>query len=283
MKHAIITCSDSRYGDFLINHWLKSLKDNVNLNNTDVVVLDYGLSDSQVRELSDNKVIIVKCIKDGHVTSIRYRDMEKFLSNNKYDQVMSVDGGDIIFQEDISTLFKKNTNVIRAACEDLNLSFDTFFSASINKKYRRDIKKKLKGKKMINGGLIIGSRTLIVKLCNKYMSMMNDFETFGADQVIINYLLYINDFVELDNRYNFTVTTSKRKFNLKDGVFYFNNCIKIPVVHNSGNLSACRTIDNFGYGTEFNKIKYWNHFLLKSFYSIVDSIRQLSSVTCIDK
>ena len=44
MTHVIVTSSDSRYGDFLVRHWGRSLKTNVDLRDIDVVVLDYGLT-----------------------------------------------------------------------------------------------------------------------------------------------------------------------------------------------------------------------------------------------
>ena len=40
MKNTIITASDGNCGDFLVNHWMRSLKSNVDLKNIDVVVLD---------------------------------------------------------------------------------------------------------------------------------------------------------------------------------------------------------------------------------------------------
>jgi len=46
MKNLFITCSDEKCANFIINHWLKSLKANVNLSNIDIVVIDYGLTGS---------------------------------------------------------------------------------------------------------------------------------------------------------------------------------------------------------------------------------------------
>ena len=40
MKNVIITCCNAKYGDSLVNNWLKSLKENVNLSNVDLVVID---------------------------------------------------------------------------------------------------------------------------------------------------------------------------------------------------------------------------------------------------
>ncbi|HON14461.1 MAG TPA: hypothetical protein PK897_10070, partial [Treponema sp.] len=72
----IITASDKKYGDFLIEHWYASLRANTNLEHIDVAVLDYGLSVAQRFYLQSNGVIVRSCERDGHVTSIRYRDMK---------------------------------------------------------------------------------------------------------------------------------------------------------------------------------------------------------------
>jgi len=47
MRHLIATCSDARYGDFLLQHWLRSLQASVDLHDIDVAVLDYGLTPQQ--------------------------------------------------------------------------------------------------------------------------------------------------------------------------------------------------------------------------------------------
>jgi len=74
-KFVIITSSDLKFGDFLINHWLKSLLNNIDCKLVDIVILDYGLSEKQYRILLSKNVKIVKCIRDGCVNNLRYRDM----------------------------------------------------------------------------------------------------------------------------------------------------------------------------------------------------------------
>ena len=118
MKHVIITSSDAKYGNFLLNHWLRSLLENVQLYNTDVVVLDYGLNGDQRRRLSSAGIMVHPSLANGNITNIRYRDMARFLDGRSYDQVLSVDGGDIIFQGDISHLFDRDKSEFRGVCEE---------------------------------------------------------------------------------------------------------------------------------------------------------------------
>jgi hypothetical protein len=48
-NNSIITATDKKYGDFTIEYWYKSLKENVNLKNIDIAVIDYGMSENQIR------------------------------------------------------------------------------------------------------------------------------------------------------------------------------------------------------------------------------------------
>mgnify|MGYP001609911284 FL=1 len=113
LKNVIITCSNEKSGDFLTNHWIKSLKKNVDLKNIDVVVIDYGLNNFQKTKLLKEKVILFKGIKKYHIVNKRFFDAGKFLSKNKYDQILFIDGGDTIFQEDITDVFNKDKNTFR--------------------------------------------------------------------------------------------------------------------------------------------------------------------------
>ena len=256
MRDIIITSTDSKYGDFLINHWLKSLRHNVDLSNIDVLVLDYGLSREQKMLLKEEDVAIRKCKRNGSVVIIRYRDAADFLSKHEYGQVLLVDSGDIIFQDDIKKMFEKNKSQFRALCEkyfprDMNKSFSRFFTPG-------DIKKMqpvLKHRPMINSGVIIGPAKKIERLCEEVWNTIQDKTRFGPDQKVVNYVLYRDGFKMLDEGYNMVVATSKNGFYVKNGVFYFKNGIKIPIVHNAGNVSFLRPIENFGYGAGHNQVK----------------------------
>ena len=50
-KFLVISSSDSKYGDFLISHWLPSLMDNSDRAKVDIAVVDYGLTVSQKKQL----------------------------------------------------------------------------------------------------------------------------------------------------------------------------------------------------------------------------------------
>src|SRR3990167_6158702 len=103
-KYLIVTATDRKNGDFLIKHWLASLKKNVSLDQTDVLVLNYGLSLKQSAELQKADVFILKGSR-GHPVVMRFIDTGKFLAKNRYQQILSIDSGDVLFQGDIHPLF----------------------------------------------------------------------------------------------------------------------------------------------------------------------------------
>lgn len=259
MKNLIVTACDLKYGDFLVNHWLKSLKDNVNLRNIDILVLDYGLTENQVKVLKKEKVIVKKCVRNGHVVNLRFRDIYIFLSKHKYDQVLSIDGGDVIFQDDISHLFNENKKEFRVVVEK-TLLFN-FFKVRLTedlfeKEILGEMKKLLLNKNvMIGAGIIIGPANKFKVLAKKVFDTVKDKEKFWPDQMALNYFLFKDGFVELDNKYDFVLVTNYNKLKIKEGVFYFANGEKIPIVHNAGGSDMWRVVRKFGYGKEYNKRK----------------------------
>ena len=188
-KYAIITASDSKYGDFLVNNWYKSLLNHVNLKLVEIVILDYGLTSEQKNKLSLAKLI--SCKKDGHVTSLRYRDMSKFLEKNKYKWILSVDGGDIIFQDTIMPLFEEHLNKIGVVSEGLiapNHEF-VFISQPFSEDVSENILNELKNKKMLNGGVVIAPYKKFIQLCRFIIKNTKNPKFFGPDQVLLNYYL----------------------------------------------------------------------------------------------
>src|SRR3989344_1599804 len=256
MKHVIITTSDARFEDFVYNHWLKSLQANVNLSNIDVAIFDYGLSEEQVEELKKKGVIVYKCVKDNLVNNIRFRDAASFLKEKEYDQVMITDGGDLIFQTDISPLFEENKDQKRAACEDIQHVFeDLFMKDAFFEEDEKKIKKMLEGTQMVNVGVVLGPAKKFASLSEETIKMIKGMDKFGPDQLAINYILYRDGFVKLDRKYNFVITTSSREFRIEKGVFYFKDGEKIPIVHNAGRYDYSRPVENFGFGEDRNKLK----------------------------
>ncbi len=255
-QHIIITSSDQKYGDFVIDHWLHSLTDNVNLERIDVGILDYGLSTAQRFYLKQHGVRLIPGKKDAHVTVARFRDAGTFLSSNIYDQVMFTDGGDILFQSDISHLFNQDKTAYRATTEGIKSAFtlfvkDKFFSKKDTKVFYQS----LLLNPMINAGVLLGSREKMLNLCKEVWKRIVDPSEFGPDQVVVNYILHRDGFVSLPPTYNFVISTMEDTVSVQDGIFKTSNGEIISIVHNAGNLSFFRPIEHFGYGKDRNLLK----------------------------
>ncbi len=276
MANVIFTSSDHKYGDFLINHWLKSLKENSKLNETKIVVMDYGLTKEQKQKLKEKKVIVQKCKRYGHVTCIRWRDMGEFMKKNDFQQAISTDSGDIIFQGDITEVFKQNKDKIRAVTEDLHVSFEDFFTKGFFKKEEeKKIKQILRGKKMINAGFIVAPKKEFIEICEEFDKILINKNFFGPEQVAINYILYKKGFKELDKKYNFVITSNENEFKIKNGKFYMQNGKEIITVHNAGFNPIFRPIENFGYGKNHNKLKKHIYYTMRFIYKTYLQLKEL--------
>ena len=102
MRNAIITSSDQKCEQFVLKDWMKSLIDNVDLRIIDVIILDYGLSPEFREALKWCGAIIYPFHKNGAIPTVRFLDTSTIIRNSDYDQVMTCDGRDLIFQQDIS-------------------------------------------------------------------------------------------------------------------------------------------------------------------------------------
>lgn len=277
-QHLIITCADARYGEFLIKHWLKSLKGNVRLDGIDVAVIDYGLSDAQRALLHDADVQTMRATADGNITNIRYRDIAEFLKERTYDQVMAVDGGDLIFQSDVSPLFEEHKDSFRGVCEQRDVPFHDLLlpTTDMSREDYRKIFDFLHGKQTVNGGVILGPADRFGSLWESFDSLCNSLDVFGTDQLVINYLFYQDGFVELAKKYNFVIMTTTTPFTIQNGQFYNEADELIPIVHNAGMSSATRCVANFGYGPEYNRRKWVTPFVLHSLFATMNFGKRLT-------
>jgi hypothetical protein len=265
--YAIITASDRKYGDFLIEHWLRSLRENVCLDAIDVVVLDYGLSLAQRFYLEHQGVRLHKGERNGHVTVIRYRETRDLLDLSPYEQVCLCDSGDIIFQDDISGVFTHQPDQFRAVCEDSKPVFSFFIKDDFFRpEDRQRVTDAFLKNPVINGGLIIAPRERMCELCDVCLQMIVDKGHFGPDQLVVNTLLHEQGFVALDRRYNFVVATSAEPVQIRDGQILDQKGQRIAVVHNAGNFRFLRPIEQFGYGSGCNILRKEIYTALRGFY-----------------
>lgn len=253
----IYTASDKKFGDFVVDHWFRSLRECVDLSRIDVRVLDFGLSPAQRSHLENDGVGIRRCVRDGHVAVIRFRELALDLADSAYEQVLAVDGGDVVFQADIAPLFLENQDRFRAVEEDLKSGFEIFLKEEcFSRESIREIHRVTDARPQINAGFLLGPRDPFLDLCGEIDRMVLNKSDFGPDQVVVNKVLHETDFVPLPRGCNFVLATAQEGFLVENGFFYSMATLgKIPVVHNAGNWKFFRPVDDFGYGPGMNRIK----------------------------
>lgn len=255
--NAVYAASDRKYGDFLIEHWLRSLRASSSGTPLEVRILDYGLSTAQRYYLDHEGVRRIPCVRDGHPAVVRFRDMAADLERCPADQVLACDGGDILFQADLGPLFESQSGAIRAVAESIPSGFDAFLTDTFfTKADQRRLRSLLPGKPQINAGLLVGPGAAMARLGREVHRMVLRHDRFGPDQVAVNALLHSQGWTELDMGWNYVVATAGRPFVVEDGRFLFADTRQpIPVVHNAGNWSILRPIRNFGWGPGCNQLK----------------------------
>ena len=277
-KHVIITSSDVKVGDFLVNHWFKSLKENVNLKNIDVVVINYGLLDRQIKILESEGVIIVPGMKNHHIVNKRFFDAREFLKKNKYDQVLFIDSGDVIFQGDINGVLNKDKQTFRVVPLGMKILFFEWFLTYYGN-FEGQIKKRIwrvvKDKPVLNAGVIFAPQKKFIGLVEEMRKTVKNKSSFGPDQVVLNYYLYKNGFKVIDDKYNFMIVFAKDGFYVKKGIFYKESGEKVVIVHNAGQMDFFRPIESFGYGPNYNKLKPHIYNIKRSYYKVLSDYKKI--------
>lgn len=253
MKNVIITSTNMRDIDFVINDWYKSIKRNVNLENIDVVVIGFNLTKEKI-DIAKEKGLIIYEIHNSDINVIidRFIYSLEFLKNTEYKNVMFCDGGDLLFLDDISLFLntsKKEIEVVR------EYYYNNYFYSLINEKnFTKEnaliFKKLLKNKRVINAGVIVGNSNNIIHLFEELLSYVKK-KKFGPDQIILNYLLYRDGFKEIEENYNYILSAAREN--------YFKSKNKIKILHNAGGKNFFRLIRNFGIDNKnsINKIQYY--------------------------
>ena len=273
-KYVIVTASDRKYGDFLIEHWLASLRENTRLEGIDIAVLDYGLSVAQRFYLAGNGIRTRAGKRDGHVAVIRYRELKAFLSENpQYEQVLLCDSGDIVFQGDIAPVFALRPDAYRAVSEDYKPFFSVFIGPDFfGPEDRERLSECFVRNPMINGGFVAAPREKMMALADACLRTIKDHTKFGPDQIVLNGVLHAEGYVELDSLYNYVLATAKEGIRIKDGRFFTGQGREPVVVHNAGNVGLLRPIENFGYGAERNRLKEDVYAALQALYASTEGL-----------
>ena len=247
--HAIVTAACAHHGDFLVRHWLRSLRAHVDLARIDLVAIDLGLTAAQRAALDG--VHLIPGDPAGHPTVTRHKALARFLADCGYDQVLSVDGGDVIFQRDIGHLFEGGRERLRVVQQHYPAPLGLFLRG-LPRGRRRAFRRQLRRRKTLNGGFVLGPARRLRELAETVAALIADPGPYGTDQSVVTRQLYEWGFEALDETYNFVLGTTRDDFYVEDGIFYTSRGERIAVVHNAGFRAAFRFVRDFGYGPGYN-------------------------------
>lgn len=278
MRHAIFTLCDANCGDFLVDHWLKSLQENVDLSNIDIIVLDYGLTDEQRTAIESKGVVCRPCVRDALLNNLVYRDIAATLQEHDYDQVVLIDSGDVIFQADFSDVFERDKDQFRGACEEVDTSIHDVFMGrgDFTDENWKELSTFVRGKPTVNGSSLFAPARKYIALWDVFEKWCKSFDVFCTNQILVNYTIYKEGFVELDPKYNFVLVAKKFDYTIRDGVFYDKHGEIIPIVHNAGGKDRYRFFKNFGYGPEYNQRKWIAPYALRCLFWFVARAKRLT-------
>ena len=274
LKNIIITAANGKTGNFVIAHWLASLKQNVNLDTVDILVIDYGITPAQKKKLKQEGVIIMDGLRKYHIVNKRFFDAAAYLKKHVYNQVLFIDSGDVIFQGEIAHVFNMYPQSFRVVPLGKRILFYKWFVFNhFERDIKREIWKVINNKPVINAGVIFAPAKKFIELCDDMERLIRDKKEFGPDQIIVNYHLYKDTVKFIDSKYNFMMSTAYAGFRIRTGVFYKLNGEKVVIVHNAGQMDFFRPIYNFGYGKSYNQVKHVIYFLKRCTYYILETYK----------
>lgn len=241
---AIITYMDSYFVENLEYDFLTSLVDKIHYQGK-IVVLDYGIDEADVERLKEKfKIEVHKCNKIVPVFSNRYIDMSEVIDGfeENITHIMTVDGADVWFQDQLDGLFESTSNGVGCVEEKRIFGEDSFSNYCLNKiikDERNKVKEALSGKKVRNSGVICGPRSLMREVISNVADEIqnNAKEFFGVDQIYFNYEWYAlneENRVPLDEIYNFVMVSNADRYVEKDGCIFTDKGQLVTVVHNAG-------------------------------------------------
>jgi hypothetical protein len=271
--HLLYTyCNDGK-GDFLIEHWLESLRLNVSLSKIDVMVIDFGLSPKQRAILQHRGVLLWPGVADGRMSNVQYRHLAEFLrAHPAYDQVCYADCGDLVFQADISNLFERARAQFKVALEpDFNFGLHklTLGLKDFKPDKLSEVERVLGRQPTANCGFLIGPASEMAGIWTTYTVMCKSADVHGTDQLLINYIIRCKGFDELPRRYNYVLFLNAEHFYYDADNILHDQAGIVPVVHNAGQHDFARTIADFGYRQGRIKPRLYP-FAIRCLYRVLD-------------
>lgn len=243
---AVITCMDHNFEKNLLKDFLETIRFDADYDG-EIIVMDYGMTAETINQVKQQyNVTVIKCERDRHIFSIRFRDAAKIIAGlpEEITHVVLVDGGDVWFQAPLGELFNLCSNKL-GYVEERNSADPAFnyWNRRILERLSRDeasiLTRDFRGVRNKNAGMICGPRKTVVwmaRLIEKYVKNCG-VDVFGIDQIFFNFI--INQMEErkkimLPERFNYVLIDKVNHLNIKNNIVYDQDNNLVNVVHNAG-------------------------------------------------
>ena len=237
MKKAIITYCDANYEWELRRDFLKSLR-RVEFGGQ-VHILDYGLR----RAPKGPNLSVQRCSADMSVEQQRNRDIVKALEEIDADVVMTIDAGDVWFQENFDEVFEMCADRIGYVEEldDQSGDHKKWFMEKIKGLacMQEAVLALLEPWPLIGSGMLVGPRDKLAVLLGAVYRVTEqlDSDFFGVDQIALNYAVRSDRdgaYLSLPQTYDYVLITHRNEYLYRRGAVFDSEGHRVKIAHNAG-------------------------------------------------
>ncbi len=241
----IITCIDKNCEWYLINDFLPSL---FKYYSGTVAIIDYGLSDEALKEISKYNLHINKCDPVKQIVNIRMKHFSEFLESPLFKDethVMMIDGGDVWFQDSFDEIFelcKDHVGFVKAKDRGTYIWMENYIrliNQHVEEDFYHKIMGKIKDRSIAGAGMVCGPKEKMIKLLKDIYKFVEDvgYDSFCLDMIGLNYLVRSSGevFVSLPKTYDFNIIRFPQSVIYEEGIIYDSGKKRVKIVHNSGN------------------------------------------------
>jgi len=195
MKNAIIGCI-TNYHPNDIKNWVESLKD-LNLDCEKIMLLFNDVPKETVEYLNKNEIKSFGCQIPNPIVVDRFHVIYKYLSSNKYDNVLLTDVKDVIFQSDPFLWIKeKSDNKIIIGSESISCKNMPWSNQNYSTSFPMEWER-IQDEISFCAGVIAGKHELILNLCLHIwrlsifsMSCIGKNPSYNPDQAALNLIAH---------------------------------------------------------------------------------------------
>lgn len=248
MENAIITYLDSKYFNNFIKDFLPTLFNDVGYNGK-LYVISYNLSQNEKRAIQtiSNNIYFFEGENNKSIEVQRYYDILALLKTIDEDVIMTIDAGDVWFQDTFEEIFEICKDHIGVVAEN-ETCLENWMGMKINQIKNTDLKNKisliLKDKPLIGSGMICCNKNTYIEISEKMIELINQLgeDYFGIDQIVFDtilYKLYDDKILYLPHTYDFVTIERLNDFYINSHKLIIDKKTNKPVkiVHNAGGNS----------------------------------------------